>query len=71
MSLSLGTGNNLPHYCMLVVGPAFYLSYCDLPREPKGRFQSNKLVKSEPIGNLISTNPRMSGYPEESHRMVG
>jgi len=71
MSLSLSTGNTLPHCHMLVVSPAFYLPSCDLPKEPEGRFRSNKLVNSEPIGNFISTYPRMSGYPEESHRMVG
>ena len=47
----------------------FLLVIC--PKEPEGRFWSNKLVNSEPIGNFISTYPRMSGYPGESHRMVG
>jgi hypothetical protein len=31
---------------MLVATPAFYISSWDLPRDPHGRFRSNKLLNS-------------------------
>jgi hypothetical protein len=59
---------------MLVVNPAFYLYSCILPRDPQGRFRSNKLVNScfpcEPFGNFISAYPSMSMDPKQSHRML-
>ena len=52
-SLSLSTGKTPPYRHMLVVSPAFYISTCNLPGDPHGRFRSNKLANSslpcEPI----------------------
>ena len=75
LSLCLSTGKTLPHCHMLVVNLAFYLSYCNLPRELQGTFQSNKLVNSslpfKPIGSFISIRPRMSEDPKRVLRNGG
>jgi hypothetical protein len=42
--LSLSINKSTPHYQMLVIHSAFYLSFCVLPRYPQGRIRLNKLL---------------------------
>ena len=73
-SLSLGTEKSPPHYHMLVIYPAFYLSHI-LPRDPQVWFRSKRLVNNivscELVGNFISSYPRMTRDPKHPHSMPG
>ena len=64
----------LPRPCqMLVIHPAFYLSYI-LPRDPQGWPRSNKLLNVTiycELSNFISSYPSMPKEPIQPHNMLG
>ena len=74
-SPSLSTTKTAPHYQMLVIHTAFYLSFYILPRDPQGWLRSykilNRTVSGELVGGFISSYPSMSRDPIQSHYAPG
>ena len=75
LSLSVSTDKSPPHYHMLVIYPTFYLFPYILPRNCQGQLLSNKMVNCSVscklVGDFISSYPRMSRDPKQSHSMLG
>jgi len=74
-SLSLSTTKTAPHYQMLVIHTAFYLSFYTLPTDSQGWLRSykilNRTVSCELVGSFISSYPSMSRDPIQSHDAPG
>jgi hypothetical protein len=74
-SLSLSTTKAAPHYQMLAIHTAFYLSFYILPRDLQGRLRSCKILNSTVscglVGSFISSYPSMSRNPIQSHYAPG
>ena len=74
LSLSLSTTRTSPPCQMLVIHPAFFLSYV-LSRDPQGWLRSNKLlnrtISCELLGYFIPLYPSMSTDPIQPHSLPG
>jgi hypothetical protein len=74
LSLSLSTARTSPPCQMLVIHPAFFLSYV-LPRDPQGWHRSNTLlnrtVSCELLGHFIPLYPSMFTDPIQPHSVPG
>ena len=73
LSLSPSTARTSPPCQMLVIHPAFFLSYV-LPRDPQGWLRSNKLLNrtvSCELSYFIPLYPSMSTDPIQPHNLTG
>ena len=74
-SLFLGVIKTSPPCRMLVVQSTFNSSSCILSRDSQDRLRShkpeNRAVSCELVGDLLTSYPSMSRYPEQPHHMPG